>query len=510
MAQFYNSQDWEEWLDEENKNYAETVDHSGNRRKIYKKRGYLHFDPRCWLPDRSEEIRKVVSDQKRFASWSFFPFLKTVSQTPRFKHDFEKGRPQRSVKERLICYAAHKDALIYGFCSYSLTKTYEAFIHSNGFADAVSAYRTDLKGDCNIQFAKQVFDYIKNSGECTAIALDIKGFFDNLDHQYLKEQWVRVIGEGCLPNDHYKVYKTLTQFAYVDCKEILDYLNVNLKKLSTLPKSILDLFPEGQHAGFFRQLRERKIIKIQRDIGIPQGSPMSAVLSNIYMVNFDEHLNELAKSKGFLYRRYCDDILIVCSDEMAIEAKQVAYDAIEECKLVIQQSKEEEIVFRFDLKGELRSLNAKEIAKRPHKFLPGREHYFYKPLQYLGFEFNGQDELIRNSSISRFHRKMKRRINKSVRMAYSTGGQSDKIFTRTTYIRYSHIGKRNFISYAHRCAADSYPNSKGDKKNGMDSPKIRGQVANHMKMIANSLSHKNRRRYEQKLLRSNKIVLKRI
>ena len=510
MTQFYNTQDWKEWLDEESKNYDKTTDCNDRERKAYKKRGYLHFDPRCWLPERSEEIREIVSDPKQFASWSFFPFLRIVSETPRFKHDFEQGRAQSSVKERPICYAAHKDALIYGFCSYSLTKQYETFIHRNGFANAVSAYRTDLKGDCNIQFAKQVFDYIKNAGECTAIALDIKGFFDNLNHQYLKEKWAQLIGEDYLPEQHYKLYKTLTQFAYADCAELLDYLNVNLKKLSPLPKSILDLFPKGQHAGLFRQLRQREIIKIQREVGVPQGAPMSAVLSNIYMIDFDARLNELAKTKGFLYKRYCDDILIVCSDEMVVETKQVAYEAIEECKLVIQPAKEEEISFRFDSKGKLRSLDAKKIAKRPHKLLLGREHYFYKSLQYLGFEFNGQDELIRNSSICRFHRKLKRRINKSVKMAYSSNGLSDKVFTQTTYRRYSHLGKRNFIKYAHQCAAESYPNSKGEVKLGMNSPKIKGQIARHMQLISKSLTHKNFKRYEQKLQRSRNTILKRI
>jgi len=77
------------------------------------------------------------------------------------------------------------------------------------------------------------------------------------------------------------------------------------------------------------------------DIGIPQGSPMSAVLSNIYMIDFDKRLNQLAIQKGFLYKRYCDDILIVCAQEVSIEVKQVAYEAIEECKLIIQPEKEE-------------------------------------------------------------------------------------------------------------------------------------------------------------------------
>jgi len=228
------------------------------------------------------------------------------------------------------------------------------------------------------------------------------------------------------------------------------------------------------------------------------------------MIDFDKRLNQLAIQKGFLYKRYCDDILIVCAQEVSIEVKQVAYEAIEECKLIIQPEKEEEIRFGLDFKGRLRAYNAKEIEKKPHKFLPRREHYFYKPLQYLGFEFNGQDSLIRNSSICRFHKKMQRRVSKSVKMAYSDRGLGDKVFTRTTYYRYSHLGKRNFITYAHRCAAEGYKNNKGDTKLGMNSPKIRSQISHHMQLISRSLSRKNRKRYEQKYLRGKGVIFKRI
>jgi len=45
--------------------------------------------------------------------------------------------------------------------------------------------------------------------------------------------------------------------------------------------------------------------------GIPQGSPISAVLANLYMLEFDKIVNEFVTGHGGLYRRYCDDLLIV-------------------------------------------------------------------------------------------------------------------------------------------------------------------------------------------------------
>lgn len=509
MVQLYNEQIWDRWVYEESTNY-ELKEIGGKLRKVYKQKGYLHFDPRFWFPERLREIKQIVSDPAMFAKWEFYPFLQIITETRRFKHDLKEGKPIQSIKKRPLCYAAHQDALIYSFYSFCLTKIYETFLHNQKLDDCVLAYRTDLDGACNIQFAKEVFEYIKKTGECTAIALDIKGFFNNLDHQLLKQKWATVIGEYQLPNEQYKLYKTLTQFAFTNQEDLLNYLNIDLKKTIPFPKSLLDLFPKGNHSKLFRELRKREVIKIQRKIGIPQGSPMSSILSNIYMIDFDARLNQLAKEKSFLYKRYCDDILVVCADEVAIEVKEVIYDAIQDSKLIIQPEKEEEIIFKYDFNKKLRALNAKSIQNKPHLYSPGREHYFYKSLQYLGFDFNGQDVLIRNSSICRFYKKLKRRATKSVKMAYSPKGLGDKVFTQTTYQRYSHLGKRNFLSYAYRCAAQTYENSEGVIKMGMNSLKIRRQLARHMKLLNISLNSKNKKRHIEKSTKNKVIKLKRV
>ncbi len=49
--------------------------------------------------------------------------------------------------------------------------------------------------------------------------------------------------------------------------------------------------------------------------GIPQGSPISALLSNIYMLEFDVLVKEkIMECKGS-YFRYCDDILCIIPNE---------------------------------------------------------------------------------------------------------------------------------------------------------------------------------------------------
>ena len=74
-------------------------------------------------------------------------------------------------------------------------------------------------------------------------------------------------------------------------------------------------------------------------------------------------------------------------------------------------------------------------------------------MQYLGFEYNGQNAFLRSSSLSKYYRKMKSKIGKSVSMAYGKKSKSKdnrKIFTKSLVKKYIYKGRRSFISYAYR------------------------------------------------------------
>jgi len=219
----------------------------------------------------------------------------------------------------------------------------------------------------------------------------------------------------------------------------------------------------------------------------PVKTSMSALLSNIYLIDFDEYLNSLAKSEGFYYKRYCDDIMIICKSDNVDDIKRTLSEELnQKYRLKINDRKTEIVDFRVDNKGKLRSFN--HLKATQGLTSPSSTYANYKNLQYLGFEFNGQNVYIRPSSLSRYFRKMKNRITKTIIMAYSSKSKSQRIFKQQLFHRYSHLGTRNFLSYAINASKKCYKNSEGIVKEGFDSLSIRRQVSSHFSILQNEIS----------------------
>lgn len=512
----FTEDDWQRWEQREEVNYILRKNRAGSFSRVYRKKGYLHFDIPFWFPDQKSEIKKIISNNlkvynknRKSEEWfAFKPFLRVMVKTPRFRFDPETQEFTFSKKIRPICYAAHVDSLVLGYYAFVLGRKYEDYVKKNGTSDAILAYRQDFGGKCNIQFSKEIFDYIRFRGECTAIALDIKGYFDHINHKILKEKWIRVVGERLLPPDQYRIFKNITNYSYVNKNSLLKRYKVTLSKIKK-PRTLLEIVPGKSDYDKFDNLRKDRLIvsgAVNRNddpFGIPQGSPISSLMSNIYLIDFDEVLVHRSRTEGFLYRRYCDDIILVCDSRMAEKLQSDVITLITKYKLEIQPSKVERTEFKFNSIGQLRAYNHKKIANNKSEIYSEK---YYKSLQYLGFEFNGQNIFIRSSSLSRYYRKLKSRIAKTVAMAYSEKSTSEKIWREQLFHRYTHLGKRNFLKYAFNASKSEYKNAVGETKEGMNSPTIKKQLRRHFTIMMNSLVSKNASRYVYKA-KLGKVVL---
>lgn len=165
-------------------------------------------------------------------------------------------------KFRVLCIPSVRDRVI----QKAVLSLIEPILDKE-FEDCSFAYR---KGYSVKQAVYKIKTYYKE-GYCWIIDADIDDFFDNVDHDLLMEKFCQVIGN-----------------------EDMQYL-VRLWLKTKIWDGETLMVP---------------------DKGIPQGSPISPVLANLFLDEIDEQIAE----KGFRYIRYADNYLLLGKSE--IEARK--------------------------------------------------------------------------------------------------------------------------------------------------------------------------------------------
>ncbi|CAN5902567.1 reverse transcriptase/maturase family protein [soil metagenome] len=368
---------------------------------------YPHFD--AIITRKNAE--KLVADPKAVAQNSFYPFLRYTQIWQPYRSK-AVGKPEK--KKRPIRFASRRDAYILSYYRHALSARYEEVLHAEGLSDVVIAYRKlksdSGRGKSNIEFAKDAFDRIREQGNCAAVALDISSFFEKLDHAVLRKQWCRLLGVEKLPEDHEAIFKALTKYAVVDRDEVyrrLGYLEkrvVNGKlrdvytvKYDKMPKKLCSNI-DFQEKVCGRGGEFKSLVDVNRKpFGIPQGSPISDLLANFYLLDFDRVMKEYCESRGGFYLRYSDDLLLVVpgSDAEAFEICDFASREIVRHgpKLKIKEKKTAALVFEPDGSG-------------AQKFRHVSGNLGFSGLEYLGFRYDGRGVSLRSSTLSNLYRKI--------------------------------------------------------------------------------------------------------
>lgn len=397
----------------------------------YKYKKYAHFDKKINIQD----AIRYIENPSNVASHGFYPFIHFTNKW--IKYSANSGK---RVKPRDLCYAAHMDSYIYQLYAHKLNCSYNSYVKKNGINKCAIAYRDNLRKS-NIEFAKEVLTFAREKKDAYIIVGDFTHFFDELQHSYLKKMMCRVIKTEWLPEDYYAVFKNITKYSMVELKDLLAFNNnITYKELNN--KDIV-MTPDE-----FRTFKESHLKSNKKnDFGIPQGSPISSILSNIYMIEFDKILNEFATSNCGLYRRYSDDFIIVIPMDKGIELDKLwsfvktTADSIP--RLILQPDKTQ--VF---------SLSNKTLTNNNHLLFEDAQKG-KNILEYLGFAFNGKDITVRDKTISKYYYRVYRKID-GIRKYES---KLNKHIPRyKLYKRYSHLGSHkhgaksgNFISYINRC-----------------------------------------------------------
>lgn len=273
---------------------------------------------------------------------------------------------------------------------------------------------------------------------------DFTNFFDNIDHRIMKKNLLRIHQKQKLSSDWFNVYKSVTKYGYYE-KDLLIKIFGTDKEIRNAKKA--SYFPQMKDFRNFQ--RKHSISKNEQKYGIPQGTAISAVFANVYSIEFDVCMKNLADQHLGMYRRYSDDfILVIPKKQISGVVSQTQIEAIEkrvralaeEYKIEIQETK----TGLFDY-SENRITNLKE-KKVSH-------------IDYLGFVFDRKRVRMRGKSPYKFYRKAYKLIDSSKKVRERKNIQ-ELPYRKMIYSLYTDLGINrgdfgNFIAYAQR-AQDTF------------------------------------------------------
>lgn len=438
-----------------------------------KSKGYLHLTPKINVDRHGKILVSKITNPKFVSSYSFFPLLHAVIKERRYRKDpkrenkrfhtkLKNNKITPNAKKRPLHYATHMDALIFGYYGHLLSNRYEDKIKDHpGLSEAILAYRKipipgSDKNQGTIHFAHSVFEHIKQAAiqaQVGVLKFDLESFFNQMDHEILKSKWLQLFNDnGRLPPDHFNVFKAATKFSYV-LKDDLRLPKLSGKRRKGFDeKKLAEIRNKSGKQSFFASTAElRDAIKSKRlrvykypfrnketgrIRGIPQGLPISSVLANLYLLDFDIKVLELADRLGAFYRRYSDDIVIVCKPEQMDQFSQFIKECVEQNKVKLSDDKTE--IFIFENIQTADSTN-KLISKK-------YDEGFWKmdvPLTYLGFDFFGYRTSIKSANLAKFYRRMiktaKRKCLRAKKIADMNGESEPYIFYRQLRRLYTQI-----------------------------------------------------------------------
>ena len=190
--------------------------------------------------------------------------------------------PKKSGGERPLSIPAVRDRVLQSAAAIVLTPLFEA-----EFEDVSFAYR---RGRSVGKAAARVVA-LREAGYRWVVDADIHAFFDEVNHRRLMAEVERLVEDD-------------------DIRRLIGlWLRAEVQ--------------QGKHRWRLKQ-------------GVPQGSPLSPMLANLYL----DHLDEALLGKGRKLVRYADDFLVLCKSRKAAEdALELTKDVLNTLHLEINESK---------------------------------------------------------------------------------------------------------------------------------------------------------------------------
>ncbi|OLY63674.1 reverse transcriptase domain-containing protein [Leptospira santarosai] len=160
---------------------------------------------------------------------------------------------------------------------------------------------------------REIKRFKKENTEMYVSECDIKAFFDTISHSEIRNSYTaikeelfklngtRIFGRA---DDFFESFLNSYSIDYAISESKLFFESRNIKGRLHFPKDeLLSIFYSGNTEAL-------------KEIGIPQGTPLSVLIANLILHDNDKLMEEKFKdSESFLYMRYCDDMIILSKEK---------------------------------------------------------------------------------------------------------------------------------------------------------------------------------------------------
>ena len=417
------------------------------------KKGYAHFDSRVTYL----QVQKLVENPDFVSQHAFYPLIAT-KLSKRFYRVTEDSYPGKSVeeKDRDIAYAAHLDHRIYQYYSLLWSDLYEKMLKESPLNECVMAYRSG-KGLSNISAAAKAIEKMRELENVAVLTSDFRHFFPSIDHSYLTQRMRELFSRNVMPEDHFKVLRSVLHYSLWPLDEILTIRGYDISSQRKRELAIKQLNRSEAHALTIEQFSKYKEkcckapwktkMNGREGGGVPQGLAVSGVLSNIYMFDFDCRAASSVKLVGGSYMRYCDDFIVV-----------VPWENIDTIRRVLEFTDQIPGVHLHESKTRLFHIYNGAVQRLNIDGTPYTGNGSSSKITFLGFDFDGKEVRLRAGTIGKFFNRYYRRIKAIKRRGKIKSKQRSALYRSFTQKgNCPRAELRNFLSYVSR-AQKMFPN----------------------------------------------------
>ena len=225
-----------------------------------------------------------------------------------------------------------KDKVIISLANQYLTTLFDPFFYQESLAfRAPRTYHQHSNYFTTHHDAiDRILEYLQqhNNERIFIAECDIQKFYDSVSHHIIKHEFRKLILQAHkrTPNLNTEIVERIF-YSYLQCYSFpMQVYKLNNDKTYWAQQQNIK---KGRFEWIEDQLIEHNLCKSKRSIphlkiGIPQGGALSGLISNIVLNAVDKVVN---KTDGhFLYLRYCDDMILMHTDNIACENILTQYE----------------------------------------------------------------------------------------------------------------------------------------------------------------------------------------